>query len=117
MGLWPLTLIPPLSGEPGRRVAGSLETIFQVVAVGVHVPDLATRPRLLAVQVDAQPWVAREGVRVPVVEAASGVGGAAEDVDHHRPWRPGDRGAERQVEHRPQVVLELRGDGAVLGPV
>src|SRR6478672_11690221 len=73
-------LVSQLSGEPRRRMARALETIFQVVAIGVDVPDLAPRTRLLAVQVHAQPRVTRQGVRVAVVQRATG---AAEDVDHH----------------------------------
>ena len=42
---------------------------------------------------------------------------AAQDVGHHRPRRPGARVAQRQVEHGPQVLLELAGDGAVHRPV
>src|SRR5689334_4986106 len=79
-----LTLVSQLSGEPRRGMPGALQTLLQVVTVGVDVPDLAPRPRLLAVQVHPQVRVAGQGVGVPVVQPAAGVGGAAEDVDHHR---------------------------------
>ena len=42
---------------------------------------------------------------------------AAEHVDHHRGRGGHGRGAERQVEHGPQVLLELGGARPVDGPV
>src|SRR5690242_609465 len=79
-----LTLVAQLAGEPGSRVAGPFEAVVQVVTVRVHVAHLPARTRLLAVEVDAQPRVAGQGVRVAVVQAA-GVLRSAEDVHHHGP--------------------------------
>src|SRR5262245_61482195 len=77
-----LTLVSQLPGEPRGRVPRALQTIRQVITVGVDVADLAARPQVLPVQVHAQPRVAGERVRVPVVQPA-GLDRAAEHVDHH----------------------------------
>ena len=94
-----------------------LQALLEIVAVGVDVPDLAAGAQLLAVQVHAQVGVPRQRVGEAVVEAAHRVVGATEDVDHHGPAGPGRGRPEREVHDRPEVVLELRRDGAVLGPV
>src|SRR5215475_12126907 len=84
-----LALVAEVAAEPCRGVPGAVEAVLEVVAVGVDVADLAARAQLLAVEVDPQPRVAGQRVRVSVVEPADLLPGAAEDVDHHRPWRPG----------------------------
>src|SRR5215212_6922774 len=96
---------------------GPLEAVLEVVAVGVDMADLAAGPQLLAVEVHTELRVAGHRVRVAVVEPSHVLPRPAEDVDHHRPWRPWRRRAERQVEDGAQVVLELAGHRAVLAPV
>src|SRR5262249_5500038 len=89
-----LALVAEVAAEPCRGVPRREEAVLEVVAVGVDVAHLAARPQLLAVEVDPQPRVAGQRVRVAVVEAADLLRGAAEDVDHHRPRRPGRGRAE-----------------------
>src|SRR5690242_4109875 len=83
-----LALVAQVAPEPGGRVPRPLQTVVEVVAVRVHVADLAPRAQLLAVEVHAQPRVAGERVRVAVVQPADRGVVAAEDVHHHRPARP-----------------------------
>ena len=97
-----------------RRAAGPVAQLLGVVAEHGHVADLAAGPDVLAVQVDLHARVERHHVHVLVVDVRVG---AAEQVGHHRVRRGHGGGAERQVEHGPQVLLELRGGGAVDGPV
>src|SRR5690606_2842655 len=114
--LWSLTGVSQVSAEPGGRVAGALQGLVEVVAEGVHVSDLAAGPPVLAVQVHLEVRIAGHHVGEPVIEATR-VPRATEDVDHHGPGRARLRRSQRQVHHGTQVVLELRGDRAVLGPV
>ena len=80
----------------------------------VDVADLPAGPHGLAVAVDLRRGIAGEG---------RGVGGKqvlvvpAEEVLHHDDGTEEVRGAERQVQDGAQVLLELAGHRAVLGPV
>src|SRR4051794_25783718 len=65
-----LTLVSQLPGEPRRRVPRTLQSVVQVLTVGVHVPDLAARPQVLTVEVHAEVRVARHRVAEAVVEPA-----------------------------------------------
>src|SRR4051812_46847078 len=65
-----LALVAEVAREPGGGVPGPLEAVVEVLAVGVHVADLAAGPQVLAVEVHPQVRVARERVREPVVEPA-----------------------------------------------
>ncbi len=78
------------------------------------MPELAARADALAVQVDARLGEPREHVGQRVGE---GVEARAEHVRHDGPGRAGGGVAERQVEHRAQVLLELARHRAVDGPV
>ncbi len=59
-------------------------------------------------------WCTRSSMPMP---APSAGGGAAEHVAHHGERRDRVGAAQRVVEHRPQVLLELAGHRAVHGPV
>src|SRR5918993_3881745 len=111
-----LTGVAEVAAEPACGVPGALETVLEVVAVGVDVPDLATGSQVLAVEVHPEPGVARHRVRQTVVEPAA-VGGSAEDVHHHGPAAARGRRTQREVHDGAEVVLELGRHGAVLGPV
>ena len=97
-----------------RRVPGPLAQVGQVVPAHRDVADLATGPHRLAVQVHLERGVVRQHVLVGRVEVRVV---AAEHVGHDRPRRARAGVAERQVEHRAQVLLELAGDRAVDRPV
>ena len=107
--------------QTGRQVRGRRGRVpperGQVVAERGHVPDLAAGPRLLAVQVDLE---RRATGRRGGAAARRAPGRSARPAEHvrHRHRRRGQPGlAERVVEHRPQVLLELRRPGALDGPV
>src|SRR6202020_2918211 len=88
--------------------------LLGVVTEHGDVADLAAGPDGLAVQVHLYSRVERHHVHVLVVDVRVG---AAEQVGHHRVGHGHGGGAQRQVEHGPQVLLELGGGGAVHGPV
>src|SRR4051794_10323918 len=84
-----LALVAQVAPEPRGRVPGSPPYVVQVVAVGGDVPDLATGLDVLAVQMDLEPRVAGEDVRVAAVQVLrERTVVTAEDVDHHRPGLP-----------------------------
>src|SRR3954453_14589681 len=113
-----LALVAQVAPEPRGRVPGPTPYVVEVGAVGGDVPDLASGLDVLAVQVDLQPGVPREDVRVAAVQVlGERTVVAAEDVHHHRPRLTGLGGAQRQVEHGAQVVLVLAGDRTVHAPV
>src|SRR3984885_3707891 len=89
-----------------RRVPGPLGHLVVVGAERRHVADLPPRPDLLPVQVDLDAGVGGPDVGQPVPQVRIG---PAEDVHHNRAGRHRPRRPERQVKHRPQVLLELRG--------
>src|SRR3954447_5929456 len=80
-----LTLVAEVSAEPGGGMTSPLQAVLEVLAVGVHVPDLAAGAELLAVQVHPQSRIAGQGVGVAVVEVAHLAHRSAQDVDHDRP--------------------------------
>ncbi len=80
--------------------------VVQVVAAHGHVADLAPGAHALAVHVHLDTRIARHHVQVGAVEVRVV---PAEHVDHHGPGLASLRVAERQVEHGPQVLLELAG--------
>src|SRR5690606_14665095 len=92
--------------QPPGGTAGARPYDLQVVAEHRDVADLATRPYLLPVQVHPSSWVGGEQVMQALVDPHT-AGRSTEDVDHyrHRCQRCGI--AQRVVEHRPQVLLEL----------
>ena len=81
------------------------------------MPDLAARPFVLAVEVNPGVGHPREQVVQPLVERHRRCLRGAQHVGHHRQRRDGVGGAERVVQHRPQMLLELAGARAVHGPV
>lgn len=106
-----LTRLLPQVGGP---VAGPPPDVVQIVTVGGDVTDLAAGDDRLAVELHPQRRVAREHL----VEAGDEIGArAAQHVVHDGPGRPGPGEAERKVADGPQMVLELRGVGAVDRPV
>ena len=78
--------------------------------------DLAPRPDLLAVEMHLHPGVGREQVVQPLVDRHP-AGFATEHVGHHHRRRGRAGVAQRVVQYRPQVLLELRGTGTFDGPV
>ena len=98
-----------------RRVAGPRDECGRAARAGqIHVAQLAAGTRLLAVHVDLDGRIVREHVEVRVIEVCVV---RAQHV-HHRGERGQRRGiAQRQVEDRAQVLLELARDGPVLRPV
>ena len=108
---------PQASSSPIRYAGGMPgpgANLVKIIAVRRHVPDLTARPHLLAVDLDPQPAVPGEAVQQRGRQIADR---APEHVGHHRPAFARTRVAQRQIEHRPQVILELRGVRAVDGPV
>ena len=80
--------------------------------------DLAARAFLLAVEVNPGVGHPREQVVQPLVEGDHRRRlRRAQHVGHHRYRRDGVGVAERIVQHRAQMLLELAGSGAVHGPV
>src|SRR3569833_3099935 len=96
------------------RVARPFAYLVQVVAERGHVPDLAAWTDLLAVEVHLHARVVRHHVDVARIDLGIV---AAEDVGHHRVRRGRPRVAQRKVEHRAQVLFELRGARALDRPV
>src|SRR5918995_2211284 len=94
-----------VSGQVRRGVPGPAADPVEVVAARGDVADLAAGSDLLAVELHSQPPVPGEAVhqrRGQVLDRPT------EDVAHHRPLLARSRVAERQVQHGPEVVLELR---------
>src|SRR5450830_851696 len=110
-----------MSGRSGHLAAqqrgggpGAVPHVGEPVPRDVDVPELAARTHTLAVQVDLDARVAPSdgGERVGRIGQL-----APEHVGHDGPAGGRCRLAERQVEDRTQVLLELARDGAVDGPV
>src|SRR5829696_4603224 len=90
-------------------VPGPVAQVVDVVAADRHVTDLPSGPQFLSVPVDLQCGVEGHAVAVGGIDVGRV---AAQHVDHDGVRSPCGRGAERQVEHRAQVVLELAGRSA-----
>src|SRR5436190_313868 len=102
------------SGQEAGGVGGPRPRIAERSRADVDVPDLSTGPDGLAVEVHLGGRVAGHDVAVRAVQLLMS---GAEDIGHDRPGRSGPGVAERQVEYRPQVLLELARDRAVHRPV
>src|SRR5262245_3934425 len=108
-----------LSSQVGGRIMCALAKLGQVGPGDRDMADLATSADLLAVHVNTQVWVAGlamdvSGVRIDWPTSLVEV---TEHVDQHGVRRPCGWRAQRQVEHRAQMLLELTGEGPVDGPV
>ena len=108
--------MPSGTGVPSARAADQARdrTTLGVVAADRHVPQFASRPGALAIQVDVG---ALHGQAAGEQRGRIGPVRAAEDVDARHLGVLGRGGPERQVEHGPHVVLELRRDRALHRPV
>src|SRR5829696_2487484 len=103
-----------ISLQIGRGVPSTPSGAIEIIAEGSDVADLASRSDLLAVELHPElaiPGEAMQQRRRKIIDRA------AENVDHHRPRHSGTRIAQREIEYRPQMVLELRGVRAVDSPV
>src|SRR4030095_304502 len=103
-----------ISHQVGRGVQRPLPCFIKIISEGVDMAHLATGTYLLAVQLHAQSPVSGKTVqqgRRQVLDAS------AEDIGHDGPRLFAAGSAERQVEDRAQVVLELRGVSTVDRPV
>src|SRR5580704_14137528 len=109
-------LLPPaeVTGRPPGAVCELARNPVVPVADYGDVADLAAGAYRLAVHVHLDGRVAGHHVDVAVVDV---IVVAAEHVGHHGNRGGRRRGAERQVQNGPQVLLELRGTRALDGPV
>src|SRR5918995_5694423 len=103
-----------VASQMGGGAPGPVAQVVDVAAADRHVTDLPTGPQLLAVPVDLQRGVAGHAVAVGGIDVGRA---AAQHVDHDGIRRPCGRRAQRQVEYRPQMILELAGHSTVDGPV
>src|SRR5262252_3252932 len=94
----PLSQLVPQRGIPGHG----------------HVPDLAPRAHLLAVQVHLHTRIGRHHMQVAPVHAGIGT---TKDIRHNDLRRDRTGSAQRKVQDGPQVLLELRCRGPLDGPV
>src|SRR5260370_239210 len=85
---------------------GAPPYVLKRVGEGGDVPDLATGSYVLAVEVDLDARIVSHHVDVAGVDVRVA---ATQHVGHHDVRRGGRGDAERQVEHGPQVLLELGG--------
>src|SRR5215469_3251262 len=101
-------------GQVARRPGGPVPDRGHVVAERGHVAYLAAGSDRLAVELDLEGGVGGQDV----TELAAQVRVVGAEHVRQRDTRRRERGgAERQVQHRSQMLLELRGPGSVDGPV
>src|SRR4029450_7139641 len=94
-----------ISHQVGRGVQRPFPCFVKIISEGGDVAHLASGTHLLAVQLHAQSPVSGKTVqqtRRKICDAP------AEDICHDGPSLLAARVAEREIEHRAQVVLELR---------
>ena len=103
--------------EEVGSIVGNAAGLINVVADDVDVPDFASCLVFLAVEVNLGLWVAFHNFADAVWHRHTGILLRAEDVGHDRNRGQRLSGAERQVQHGPQMLLELGGHAPVLCPV
>src|SRR3954447_27063504 len=103
-----------VSSQEGCGVDRPRAHVCSIVADGRDVPDLSPWAHVLAVHVDPHAGVVGEAVEVAGVHLGDL---ATEHVRHGDPGGGHPGLAERQVQHRTQVLLELAGAGPLDGPV
>src|SRR3712207_1188412 len=92
------------SHQVGSGMPCPVPDLLQIIAGRGHMPHLPTGPDLFAVELHPQPLVPGTAVQQGRRQIAHR---PTEHVAHHRPGVPLTGVAKRQVQHGPEMVLEL----------
>ena len=103
--------------EEVGSIVGNAASLINVVADDVNVSDLASSLVILAVEVNLGLWVALHDFANAIWHRHGWILIRTKDVGHDRNRGQRLSGAQRQVQHGPQVLLELGGHAPVLRPV
>ncbi len=91
--------------------------LLDVIADDIDVANLAARLVVLAIKVDLRLWVALHDFADALRHGHLRILLSTQHIGHDCNRRQRRGGAERQVQHGAQVLLELRGHATILGPV
>src|SRR4029450_4293910 len=98
-----------ISHQVRRGMPRPFSCLFKIISEGCDMTHLATRAHMLPIQLHSEPPITGKTMqqrRRKVLKAPT------EYVGHHDPPLLAARIAKRQIQHRTQMVLKLRGMGA-----